>query len=474
MQMRLKMDSSDSSHNRSPFADWEGRGADSCPAWQRRPSQWIIERLARKMFDIQKGAMCKAKTFAAGGYNMLYSINTDEEDDPKHLFRVSMPLIHGHKTKSEISTLMFLERSTSLPVPEVVAWNPSRRNQLKLEWMIMTRLEGRTLTDEWWSIGTEGLMQLTDELARYHAELWKWENQFSAMGSLYENEPNATYHGRAFPALSNNENLSVGPIVSTNVIADGRYPYAKLIGPYKSTRVYMQERLDFERAMIVKLYQENRRSQRFFESAIATIDELQSNLLMLVEPEEDNIASTVLWHHDLHSSNLLVDEDGSITGIVDWEMTAFVPLWKAQGFPRLFLSRARTVVPRIEDYGGAVDEDDTIYWDAAEFPVHETEPDNLDPSDADQHKELQRGRFWRHYKEWQKTEMRKRYRRVMENQCPRWADRRTQRTRVRELDLAISWRVDEPMVHGHIEKWVADIRAGCVSSLWERLYPACP
>ncbi len=53
-----------------------------------------------------------------------------------------------------------------------------------------------------------------------------------------------------------------------------------------------------------------------------------------VVSQYDN-APWVLMHGDLHSGNLIVDEDLNLKGIVDWDFTFAMPLQKAASWPKL-------------------------------------------------------------------------------------------------------------------------------------------
>lgn len=76
--------------------------------------------------------------------------------------------------------------------------------------------------------------------------------------------------------------------------------------------------------------------------------------------------------------NILVDEDGILTAIIDWECVSVLPLWRACQLPRLIEGRTREVEPKKTEYTpdlpheaqestlpGALDNEgvDTLYWD---------------------------------------------------------------------------------------------------------------
>jgi len=50
--------------------------------------------------------------------------------------------------------------------------------------------------------------------------------------------------------------------------------------------------------------------------------------------EEDDEEVFVLHHQDLHAANILVDSNGELTGIFDWECAHTAPLWLACQLPQ--------------------------------------------------------------------------------------------------------------------------------------------
>ena len=113
---------------------------------------------------------------------------------------------------------------------------------------------------------------------------------------------------------------------------------------------------------------------------------------------EETIKDTVLWHWDLDMHNILVDDDGNVTGIIDWECCATMPLWQASAYPRFVGDTARQIMPKKTDYPDA------------------------DPNDADDNPEGfdNEGKnciYWEHMKEWESTQLRKHYDHKMARRC---------------------------------------------------------
>lgn len=76
----------------------------------------------------------------------------------------------------------------------------------------------------------------------------------------------------------------------------------------------------------------------------------------LINPTSYNIPShqsapeqSVIWHEDLSLSNILINEQGEITALLDWECVSAMPLWMV------------TVVPEfLQDQCGRKNQSDKI------------------------------------------------------------------------------------------------------------------
>ncbi|KAK2462792.1 hypothetical protein APHAL10511_005183 [Amanita phalloides] len=86
---------------------------------------------------------------------------------------------------SEVATLLFVRKYTSVPVPRVIAFDASADNELCFEWMLMSKLPGVTLASLWESpaLVWEERVQITKMLAAYVKQLTDF--QFNLTGSLY-------------------------------------------------------------------------------------------------------------------------------------------------------------------------------------------------------------------------------------------------------------------------------------------------
>lgn len=185
-----------------------------------------------------------------------------------------------HQTmRTDVEVQRFLCESTSIPIPRIYAWDDRADNPLGRPYMIADLIPGTELVKLWnepgWLTETKRL-RIFDQLARWMTELAALE--FPLIGTPLH--------------LASRE---VGPIIWT----DGT---PRPSGPFSSTLAYvatmisaeMRRSLDYWLPFI-----------RLF--ALALIDET-------LEGPPFSLA-----HPDFDSQNVLVTDDGNVTGLIDWD-----------------------------------------------------------------------------------------------------------------------------------------------------------
>lgn len=106
----------------------------------------------------------KIRFFSAGGFQqaifnklfLLYPRDHASGTVESFIMRVSLSVDLYFKTASEVATLRFVRKYTSIiPVPRVIASDPSAVNELCFKWILMTKLLGVPLNALW---GTPALV----------------------------------------------------------------------------------------------------------------------------------------------------------------------------------------------------------------------------------------------------------------------------------------------------------------------------
>ena len=66
---------------------------------------------------------------------------------------------------------------------------------------------------------------------------------------------------------------------------------------------------------------------------------------------QDGPEVTIIWHDDLNLNNILVNDQGKITAVVDWECVSAPQSWVATKMPKFWLGGGREEEPKRDDYG---------------------------------------------------------------------------------------------------------------------------
>lgn len=345
-----------------------------------------IQRTIKESKSINATKTVQVSFLAQGALNKLYTVRTHDET---LIMRVSLPVDPYWKTSSEVATLEWIRLNTTLPVPRVLTYQASRKNAIGFEWILMTKIPGKTLADSWRSIDWNAKKQLVQQLAIYLSTLFK--KQLRGIGNIYPSSKPRSSHipssdesdGRA----SSNESdcISSGDDSRSDCLTASRgyeLPTVERIvsmqffwgthklqnvprGPFRSSKDWIDARLSFNEHDCRSTL-DNSQDEDDLEDAERTLEIIKKLKTRLGEtfPDKGISEPTILCHDDLSKHNIMVDDNGKLTGVVDWECVSAVPLWKACDYPSFLKSPFRDIKPDQKGY-----EDDGngrpggLYWE---------------------------------------------------------------------------------------------------------------
>lgn len=119
--------------------------------------------------------------FAKGAFNKLYSVGTGGGEA---VIRITMPILPEMETESEVATIHWVQRYTSLPVPRILAYQSHCKNQIGFEWIFMEKVKGKTIADAWWEMDFAAKQNIVRQIARFYSDTFA--HQKKTIGSLYE------------------------------------------------------------------------------------------------------------------------------------------------------------------------------------------------------------------------------------------------------------------------------------------------
>ncbi|KAK2810754.1 hypothetical protein FQN49_008517 [Arthroderma sp. PD_2] len=329
-----------------PGLRWEDALSGVEPRWTHEPNIKAIEHIAVKAL----ARPCSVSFFSQGAFNRLYHVQCDQNAaQTSYLMRVSLPVDPNFKTLSEVATLAWIQQHTSLPAPRVVAYDHSNANELGFEWILMEKMPGRPLANVWGSMAWAQKEKLAAKIAHYSAELFS--RRLSRIGNPFFTKQCGT-RDMTQVHLQNDgpAEFVVDRIVSMQFFWDDHFSHDVPRGPYNLSAEWFQARLKFNQLDCEKTIRESTDEDDIEEAekTLPVVERLIKAIRLIFV--EDIKVPTILLHDDLSRHNILVDDDGELQGIIDWECTSAVPLWKAAQFPQFLQGRQRAEKPMREAY----------------------------------------------------------------------------------------------------------------------------
>jgi len=416
--------------------------------------------------------------------------------------RVTLPVDPFNKTNSEVATIKFVHENTDIPVPEIFAFDDSSENELGFEWILMEMLPGAPLRKKWRKLPMDVKQDLIKQVAEYQTQLFSM--QFSGIGNIFiapshDTAPSAepasqgvvTEEQRGGDSLvaeasssfnkeapsSGMENLdqseqreptpedttsssrqdglptlpSLGQVVSLIFLWGDHVTQDAPRGPFSNSEDWIRARLNLVFGDQEKILSTSD-DEDYIEDAqdAKRIIERLLELLPIFHPSTGKLEASILFHDDLSMQNILVDERGKITGVIDWECVSALPLWRACELPALLTGRDRQDEPVRDDYSPDNPED-TI---------------GLQERDALDHEGVNI-LYWEHLQEYELTVLRKIFLEEMRKHRPSWYQQFEESGDKLDYELAVQ-NCDNDMRFNTIEAWLDARKDGQVWSLKQR------
>lgn len=366
------------------------------PEWLFEPDMSCIKRIVEPHLE-KHGFGTKdisVEFFAGGALNKLYTItstSTQSNQQQQCIFRVAMPVDPWYKTESEVATIEYIRRHTTIPVPKVYAYDSSVDNKLGLEWIMMEKMKGQPLLHHWdthdhktdrFNMSTK--LHIAKTVAEWVHQLSKLT--FDKIGSLYIDWD------------SQEPTFKLGRTVDIELFRGRRLAYKVFRGPFRDVEQYYRSVIESQlqeihdpaqktyleaRLLRIKRAQEaeEERARQAKEAASKKLEEgmeedvtqekekemerpridwdrvddeddwyngndftgipkvchtLLSVLPVILLQDPPAKEQTVLFHFDISVRNVLVDDSGNPIGLVDWEIISTSPYESLQPYPVLF------------------------------------------------------------------------------------------------------------------------------------------
>ncbi|KAK8076918.1 hypothetical protein PG996_003088 [Apiospora saccharicola] len=415
------------------------------PRWTREPDMDVITRLARKHLALDEGMSIGISFYAQGAFNKLYKISTTAGD---YVFRVSLPVYPHLKTESEVATTNFVCRKTDCPVPSIIAYDAENQNELGFEWILMEMMPGSPLRKRWRTMSWNAKKTIVRQLVSFQAQLF--ENRFSKIGNLYDKDGRVEDNSGITRETSDVADL--GPMVSLIFLWGDHLSHDIDRGPFATSYEWLKARLQ-----LVILDQERVRRESDDEDDIedaefagALAEDLLKMLPDIFDPTTTEQQGTILFHDDLSMQNILVNDEGRLTAIIDWECVSAIPLWRACQLPQLLNGRECDECPERSSYGPSSDD--------------ENDDDSPDKFDNEGVSSL----YWEHLLEYEQAQLRKLFMEEMARVQPNWVASINNETTKADFELAVH-NCDSGWSNKIVRRWLNATSEGRVGSLADEL-----
>jgi hypothetical protein len=320
--------------------------------------------------------------------------------------RVSLPVYPHHKTRAEVATLRWVRQNTKVPVPEVFGFDDSNDNDIGFEWILMEYMEGTLAHRRWRTMSMEQKVVLTKRMATFQIELLGLgnpESMFRGIGTLDLREVGREDH-------SEGSTMVIPGLLVSHEFFMGHHLHCDISrGPFCSSHDWLSALLNVillhQTAVLEKTEDEDDKEDA--EEILVVARKLLSFVPKVFPPTLDESETTGLYHHDLHLNNILVDEEGEITAVLDWECVSALPLWMLTKFPKFLEGPDREEEPRRGTYA------DETPKESAAAAGKRNDPDYLDNEGKN---EL----YFIHRMEYDATQLRKVYQAQMRELWQEW------------------------------------------------------
>ena len=267
-----------------------------------------LEGLRSIASSLRNGLKCTiSEKYTCGAYNLVFEILFDDGKSWIARLRSASPIqvvsqelvfesptYKQHIMESEVATMNYVRRHTTIPVPEVYAFDTTSTNPAKSPYILMECIQGWRTPLKLQELPDTVLRKILDQLANVLFQLSSL--QFPKIGYLHDD-------------------IDGGYRIDAMLDRKG-----KRVGPYSSAAEYYRWRAD----------QPLNRSN---ESLVDLQDALfHSYLYRLSLPFLMNGTRSAgpfpLAHNDLGVHNVLFDEDWKLVGVIDWSGACVVP-WES-------------------------------------------------------------------------------------------------------------------------------------------------
>ncbi|KAJ4357216.1 uncharacterized protein N0V89_001791 [Didymosphaeria variabile] len=314
----------------------------------------LFIELVRSTWDKSRSRTCKVIDRNAGSYNYCVTLDLNEEEEfvvrvPFRGTRETWTEDHAFELRTEILNMKYLYKKTKIPLPFIHQWDDGFDNILGAPYIIMDRIYGVSAhenlwyDEEMWAKTADGTSILpgadspSPELERKRLRF------LQDLAKIMADLQNHVFDKMGAPQCA--DHWDPPPPTVGHYFEHSHESWVKR-GPFSSTAEYLQLKKDEIAAEALPEYDSNNPSELTDARAFSRIAPIMYDALprsvdkYVTDADYETTPETfVLAHPDLDLQNIFVDEDGEITGIIDWAGLRTVPRWAGWASFPLFLRK---------------------------------------------------------------------------------------------------------------------------------------
>jgi len=407
---------------------WDDSGICIKPLWEHEPKIEDIIKVFLRLGFAHNRDQLHVSVLGQGAINKAYLVKIQlgkNEDERVCVMRISLPIDPSNKICGEVATLQWLRRYTTLPVPEVIDYMASPDDDIGYEWIIMSHIPGQPAFMKWRTMSMDQKKRLVEQIASYQHELTA--RPFDAIGTLRKEDGYAP-----------------GQIVDMEFCFGDHFSYNINRGPFHCVRDWFKALadiivMDYERELVEEdLDKVERILVKGYLGITKRLRELIPTLFSDTTPER-----TVLWHHDLSLTNIMITRRYDLDAIIDWECISTIPIWATTTPPSFIRGRDRH------------DEPDPDNYHQAKAPVDRWGRDNEGMSE----------KYWDDLMDYENTVLRDHYDSYMRRHNRGWKKPLKQKERLKSdfLNAINLCRCQD--YGGILKEWIDELEAGKIIEL---------
>ncbi|POR36282.1 Uncharacterized protein TPAR_03534 [Tolypocladium paradoxum] len=237
-----------------------------------------------------------------GSFNIVHIVQLD---DIKLVIRVpatgwgsGLTATTARALESQCATMRLVRSTTTIPVPEVYSLDTTIDNEIGAPYVCMSFVPGRAVSKAWFDdsntmpreeLRLAILTSLSQTMARFS------HLTFDKIGSVMEDKDGLTFIDPSYDWHENHDG-------SLQVRASG---------PFDSVSAYLKDHFDVA----------SNAEESVWDKGEAKVMDVAMHCLL----NRDSRHGFVLCPPDFDSQNVIVDDEGNVTGLIDWDLAQTMP-----------------------------------------------------------------------------------------------------------------------------------------------------